>query len=252
MVSYVKQEGYVGKLRDNKLYFTWRMMNVRCYDSKHKAYHRYGGRGVTVCDDWCWSNIFGLVNFIRDVGIRPENKTLDRINNNLGYSKANCKWSTSKEQQNNMEVNGYYYSDNSKCWVSTIVLNSSGYLIGNFNSEDSAKSAYEEIKKVKVKSGDNEAIKHAESLRIESPLGKQLSRNKTSSYYGVSWSNERQKWCALSSYRVSKGSPLINKPLGRYDCEIEAKEAVDNFLKWVYDNGYFKTIRRRKIGTVDS
>ena len=50
--GYVKQN--VKDATVHPLFATWRMMNVRWYDTRHKSYHRYGGRGITVCENWYW------------------------------------------------------------------------------------------------------------------------------------------------------------------------------------------------------
>lgn len=63
-------------------------------DVKHRKY--YADRGIGVCDRW-----LKFENFLEDMGERPEGKTLDRIKNDLGYSKDNCRWSTSGEQLRN-------------------------------------------------------------------------------------------------------------------------------------------------------
>jgi hypothetical protein len=69
-------------------YQSWSAMRTRCYDPHHKAYKRYGGRGITVCDRW---RDFRL--FFDDMGKRPSlDFSLDRINPNDGYHKDNCQW----------------------------------------------------------------------------------------------------------------------------------------------------------------
>lgn len=83
-------------------YETWARMISRCEKKNDKAYARYGGRGIFVCNRW--RNSFGL--FYKDVGPRPSNKhSLDRINNSLGYFPENCRWATKDQQANNMSTN---------------------------------------------------------------------------------------------------------------------------------------------------
>lgn len=78
-------------------YGTYRTMKQRCLNKNNPAYKNYGGRGITVCDRWLGS----FNNFYQDMGNKPNNTSLERINNNLGYSPDNCKWATSNEQNNN-------------------------------------------------------------------------------------------------------------------------------------------------------
>ena len=87
----------------------WVNMRARCTDRTHPKYHRYGGRGISVCPEWVES----FVNFFTDMGYRPSKEhSLDRINNNGNYNKSNCKWSTRKEQQQNMSTNRLFYAVN--------------------------------------------------------------------------------------------------------------------------------------------
>ena len=85
-------------------YHSWREMRRRCGLVRSNCARRnafqnknYIGKGITVCERW--SNSFQ--NFLLDMGEKPPGTSLDRINNNAGYSKENCRWATPKEQTRN-------------------------------------------------------------------------------------------------------------------------------------------------------
>lgn len=91
-------------LARSSTYKSWSGMRTRCEDVNYRDYPLYGGRGIKICRRWQ-----KFINFLADMGVKPTPKhTLDRINNDKGYSKENCRWATWTEQQRNRRNNSRF------------------------------------------------------------------------------------------------------------------------------------------------
>lgn len=85
----------------SRTYLAWRNMRSRCINPKNDSYPDYGGRGITVCPQW----LNDYDQFFADMGEAPTGLTLDRKDNDLGYSPDNCQWVSVRDQLNNQRRN---------------------------------------------------------------------------------------------------------------------------------------------------
>lgn len=87
-------------MHNTRVNHIWRQMKYRCTNPNAPEYRNYGARGITYDPRW-----ESFQNFVEDMGIPDDKLTLERKDNNKGYSKENCYWATYKEQQNNKRTN---------------------------------------------------------------------------------------------------------------------------------------------------
>lgn len=126
-------------------YVVWNSLKGRCLTKSDRNYPIYGGRGIGVCDEW-----LTFEGFLNDMGERPPGLSIDRINNDLGYSKQNCRWATKEVQAINRRIlrgrvsqyRGVAFQKKTKKWRAGISYGKKAYHIGYFFSEIEAAQAY--------------------------------------------------------------------------------------------------------------
>lgn len=91
-----EQHGMTG----TSVWVAWRNMHGRCLNQNKDSFNNYGGRGITVCSRWR-----RFSKFLQDMGPKPAGFTLERKNNNAGYSPSNCLWAPRSQQNLNTRRN---------------------------------------------------------------------------------------------------------------------------------------------------
>ena len=131
-------------LSHTRIHQCWADMKGRCLNKNHRWYDHYGGRGITVCQEWMEFEPFAEWSFSHGYA---EDLTIDRIDNDKGYCPENCKWSTQHEQSLNKRhlksrtgyvgvrepLPGYFTAE--VCWKMKY------YYVGHFKSAVEASEA---------------------------------------------------------------------------------------------------------------
>jgi hypothetical protein len=98
---YKRIPNYDGAITRHPIYARWRSMIQRCYNPKSQRYKSYGGRGITVCDEWrnsSYTFIIWALNNGYEKGL-----SIDRIDNNGPYAPSNCHWTSLTENNRNKQ-----------------------------------------------------------------------------------------------------------------------------------------------------
>ncbi len=183
---------YGMKRKSHPLYGAWVGLLDRCNNPNGKDYKNYRARGITVCSRWESS----FESFIEDMGDKPTPKhSLDRIDNDKGYYKDNCRWATEKQQMNNTRRNVIY------------TINGINKTLAEWCSEYG--NDYHAVWRRINKGWD---YTNAITTPIRTPKG-------------VAYAKDRNKWRAYA-YKNSKRIPL-----GSFNTEQEAVNARLNYIK---------------------
>lgn len=196
------------KIKHRALLFVWKTMKQRCLTPTNKDYYLYGGRGITVCNEW--KNDFFAFNSWAESNGYAKGLMLDRIDNNGNYCPENCRWATPIEQANNKRTNKWITLDNQtktlKTWCNELNLpysRTDSRLQKGWSVEEAFDIVPHTRKKVIIKSRRKPVIQFtingdyvrewesmydaAEELKCNPKYIKKTCRGEQKSYFGFVW-----------------------------------------------------------------
>lgn len=127
-------------LKGTPEYSVWCSIKERCNNKNNSAFKHYGARGIKVCERWLGRD--GFTNFYKDMGKRPKDYSIDRIDVNGDYTPDNCRWADKYTQAQNKRVSqanksgytGIYFRKDSKRWSVTIRAFDTKFYLGCYDS----------------------------------------------------------------------------------------------------------------------
>ena len=135
------------RLASHRFYKTWIGVIHRCTNHKSPSYKDYGGRGITVCEEWL--DVRNFIEWAEATHPNIEGMSLDRIDNDKGYSPDNCRWANKTTQRLNQRIKknntsgfvGIYWNNKNNTWRTFIHLNTVRFNIGSFLTIEEAVQA---------------------------------------------------------------------------------------------------------------
>ena len=134
-------------MKKHRFYNTYRNMMQRCYTKSNPAYKDYGGRGITVCEEWL--DVVKFIEWCESTCPNEKGISLDRIDNDKGYSPENCRWTDATTQNINQRMRrtntsgyvGIHWVESRLKWVSRINVEKKRIWLGDYNTIEEAAQA---------------------------------------------------------------------------------------------------------------
>lgn len=139
-------------LSKSKLKAVYYAMKSRCLNKNNPQFYRYGGRGITICDDWA-TNPTSFYTWAINNGYM-DGLEINRKDNDGGYSPHNCEWTTHQvnnqntgliSSRNTTGYRGVFYVCKTNKWVAKISSNNQNYYLGTFDTPIDAAISYNEF-----------------------------------------------------------------------------------------------------------